>query len=138
MQEYTASSKEINSQPLLVVLSGQSGVEKDTILHKMKEQDCPRRHYTITATTRKPRQGEADGIDYYFLSEAVFQQMAEQGDFLEWAKVYNNWYGVPKRQIDEALEKLQKQIHVKAPHRRAGERYVIFQAGAAGKIDHHP
>ncbi|MCD6358456.1 MAG: guanylate kinase [Dehalococcoidia bacterium] len=105
MQEYTALAKGTNSQPLLVVLSGQSGVGKDTILRKMKKQNYPQRHYAITATTRKPRPEEKDGIDYYFLSESVFHQMVAQGAFLEWAKVYNNWYGVPKRQIDEALAK---------------------------------
>lgn len=89
--------------PLLIVLSGPSGVGKDAVLNKMREQNHPRRHYTVTATTRQPRAGEKEGVDYYFLSESTFQQMVKQGDFLEWAEVYGHWYGVPKQQVKEAL-----------------------------------
>lgn len=91
------------NSPLLIILSGLSGVGKDTVLRKMKEQNHPHRYYAITATTRSPRVGEKDKVHYHFLSEATFCHMVKQNDFLECAKVYNNWYGVPKQQVEEAL-----------------------------------
>jgi len=70
----------------------------------MKELKCPL-HYTVTATTRPQRQGESDGIDYYFLSPRRFEEMVENGELLEWARVYGHWYGVPREQVKQALEK---------------------------------
>jgi guanylate kinase len=58
----------------------------------------------VTATTRPKRPGEKDGVDYWFLSEDKFHQMVKKNQFLEWAKVYGNYYGVPERQIKEALK----------------------------------
>jgi len=62
-------------------------------------------HYVVTATTRPRRAEENNGVEYYFFSEAKFQEMVQQGELLEWAKVYGHWYGVPKQQIEQALEK---------------------------------
>ncbi len=70
----------------------------------MKELGFPF-HYVVTATTRPRRAGENNGVDYYFCSEAEFQEMMQQGELLEWAKVYGHWYGVPKQQVKQALEK---------------------------------
>jgi len=87
---------------LFIVISGPSGVGKDTVLAKMKQS---RRllHYVVTATTRPQRPGEKNGLDYHFVSEEQFKQMIETGQLLEWANVYGNLYGVPKRQIQQAL-----------------------------------
>ena len=60
-------------------------------------------HFTVTATTRPQRLGERDGVDYIFVTQTVFEQMAERGEFLEWAEVYGHLYGVPKAQVVDAL-----------------------------------
>jgi guanylate kinase len=90
--------------PLLIVLSGPSGVGKDAVLGSMKGEDFPL-YYTVTLTTRPKRDGEIDGVDYYFTSEVNFHHMIEQGELLEWAKVYGHLYGVPKQQVREAMER---------------------------------
>ena len=89
--------------PLLVILSGPSGVGKDAVLARMKELKLLL-HFVVTATTRPRRPGEIDGRDYHFLSQARFQKMVTAGEFLEWASVYGNFYGVPKGQAKEAME----------------------------------
>ena len=93
----------------MIVISGPSGVGKDAILARMKELKRPFYH-TITATTRPQRAGERDGQDYYFLSEIKFKEMVERCEFLEWANVYGNWYGVPRHQVEEALSRGQDVI----------------------------
>jgi len=90
--------------PLLVVLSGPSGVGKDTVLLQMKRQGCPF-HYVITATTRPRRGKEKEDIDYHFITEKQFQQMIDDGEFLEWANVYGNFYGVPKKEMRQAMDR---------------------------------
>jgi guanylate kinase len=92
------------SPPLLVVLSGPSGVGKDAVLARMSELGLPF-HYVVTATTRPKRAGEKDGLDYHFLSRQKFQQLLDEDQFLEWAIVYGNYYGVPKHEIASALSK---------------------------------
>ena len=93
-----------SSRPLLVVLSGPSGVGKDAVLARMKELGSPF-HYVITATTRPKRAGEKNGMDYHFITWKEFQQMIDKHQFLEWANVYGNYYGVPKGEITSALSK---------------------------------
>ncbi len=95
--------------PLLVVLSGPSGVGKDTVLQKMRELGLPM-HYALTATTRNRRPGEMDGYHYYFLTEEEFEKKKEQNEFLEHACVYGYWYGSLKAPIREALERNQDVI----------------------------
>lgn len=90
--------------PLLVVLSGPSGAGKDSILRRLKELR-PSLYRVVTATTRPRRQDERDGIDYHFLSPERFEGMIAEGEFLEHARVYNHWYGVPKAQVRDALNK---------------------------------
>jgi len=92
------------SQPLLVVLSGPSGVGKDAVLARMRKSGRPF-HYVVTATTRPKRAGEKNGVDYHFLSRKEFQQMMDKHQFLEWANVYGNYYGVPKDEITSALSR---------------------------------
>ena len=93
-----------NPKPLFIVLSGPSGVGKDVLLTRMKKLGRPF-HYVVTATTRLQRKGEKNGVDYYFLAQEEFQQMVDKGQLLEWAKVYGNYYGVPRDEISKALSK---------------------------------
>ena len=88
---------------LLVVLSGPSGSGKDSIVDGLVRRGLPVKA-AITATTRAPRPGERDGIDYYFVSNDELSRMADGDDLLEWAEVYGSRYGVPKAQVREALQ----------------------------------
>ncbi len=88
--------------PLLIVLSGPSGVGKDATLKRMKELGYPF-HFVVTVTTRPKRPGEVEGVDYHFISMEEFQRMLESGELLEHANVYGNYYGVPKQDVREAL-----------------------------------
>ena len=90
--------------PLLVVVSGPSGVGKDAVFQYMRELDRPW-HFVVTATTRPRRRSERNGIDYLFLDSEEFEHMREGEQFLECAEVYGNWYGVPKQQVKDALAK---------------------------------
>ena len=87
---------------LLVVITGPSGVGKDSVLSRLKALNRPY-HFAVTATTRPPRPEETDGVDYFFLSEQRYDQMVAQGEFLENATVYDHRYGVPKPPVREAL-----------------------------------
>ncbi len=88
--------------PLLVILSGPSGVGKDAVLARMRELGLPF-HYVVTVTTRAQRYGEVDGQDYYFVSLQEFVELRDNGKLLEWAKVYGNYYGVPRDPVRKAL-----------------------------------
>lgn len=89
-------------QPLLIVISGPSGVGKDSVLQRMKERNLAF-HFVVTATTRPRREGEVDGVDYHFMSSDEFAEMIEKGELLEYAIVYNDYKGIPKQQVREAL-----------------------------------
>tara|TARA_B000000460_G_C21368286_1_gene328469 strand:+ start:61 stop:663 length:603 start_codon:yes stop_codon:yes gene_type:complete len=91
------------AEPKVVVLSGPSGVGKDAVLDMLKNFGTTW-HFVVTATTRLQRPGEKNGVDYIFLDEAEFHEMVGRGDFLEYAQVYGNWYGVPVKQVSDALE----------------------------------
>ena len=93
----------LSKKPLLLVLSGPSGAGKDSVLTKMKELDIPL-EFIVTVTTRPRRPGEKNNVDYHFISEASFQKMLQEKELLEWAKVYGNWYGVPKKPVKQALD----------------------------------
>ena len=88
--------------PLLVVLSGPSGVGKDAALARLKELDRPW-HFVVTATTRPQRPGEQDGVDYIFLDNDKFLEMRDHEQFLECAEVYGRWYGVPHSQVQDGI-----------------------------------
>ena len=92
------------TKPLLIVLSGLSGAGKDAVLARMKESGYPR-EYITTVTTRPQRANEKDNIDYHFISREKFQEMIKGNELLEWASVYDNWYGVPKEPVKRALDK---------------------------------
>lgn len=87
----------------IVILSGPSGVGKDTVIDRWKQLD-PRVVRVVACTTREPRPGDRDGIDYTFLSVPEFQRMAQAGDFLEWKEVHSNFYATPLRQMEGILE----------------------------------
>jgi len=88
--------------PLLVVLTGPSGVGKDAVIGRLKEIGSPC-HVTITATTRPQRAGETHGVDYYFVSQDEYRRMLDAGEFLEHATVYGHGYGIPRGPVREAL-----------------------------------
>ena len=92
------------SPPLLVVMSGPSGVGKDAVLKEMRLAGAPY-YFAVTATTRPMRDAEVDGVDYIFVRDEDFRRMIRGGDLLEWAEVYGNLYGVPKDQIRDALRR---------------------------------
>jgi guanylate kinase len=92
----------LQDSPLLVVLSGPSGVGKDTVIQRMKDRNLPF-HFVVTATTRPKRNNEVDGVDYFFLTPDQFADMIEKGELLEYAIVYNDYKGIPKQQVREAL-----------------------------------
>ncbi len=87
---------------LLVVISGPSGAGKGTIYRRVIEQTGMMR--SVSVTTRAPRPGEIDGVDYFFRSEEQYQQMIAAGEFLETVAVFNNFYGTPKAPVFENLE----------------------------------
>ena len=91
-------------RPLLIVLSGPSGVGKDAVLSRLKELNYPLKYIT-TLTTRPQRANERDNVDYHFVSPEKFQEMIENKELLEYANVYGNWYGVPKGAVKEALQR---------------------------------
>ena len=87
---------------VLIVISGPSGAGKGTICKALleKKEDL---FLSVSATTREPRAGEVHGINYYFLSKDEFLNKVDEGDFLEWAEVYGNYYGTPKSKVEEML-----------------------------------
>ena len=87
-------------QGMLVVVSGPSGTGKGTVCEKLLAE-TPELAYSISATTRAPRAGEVDGKNYYFLTREAFEQKIQEGDFLEYANVYGNYYGTPLGKIQE-------------------------------------
>ncbi len=95
--------------PLLIVLSGPSGVGKDAVLTRMRQTGYSVAYIT-TVTTRPQRSQENDKVDYHFISAERFREMIKNGDLLEWANVYGNWYGVPKQTVKQALDRGQDAV----------------------------
>jgi guanylate kinase len=88
--------------PLLIVISGPSGVGKDSIVQRMIERGFPF-HFVVTATTREKRENEIHGRDYLFVSKDEFARMIEKNELIEYAIVYGDYKGIPKAQVREAL-----------------------------------
>jgi len=89
---------------ILVIISGPSGVGKDTIIEALRRRSHdPEYHYVVTSTTRMMRPGEINGVDYWFVDRATFAAQRAAGEFLEANKVHGNWYGTPRSQVREAL-----------------------------------
>ena len=89
---------------MLIVISGPSGVGKGTIFSRLLASD-PSLTFSVSATTRAPRTGETDGVDYFFITEEKYQELVQQDAFLEHATVHGHSYGTLKSQIVEKLEK---------------------------------
>jgi guanylate kinase len=87
----------------LIVVSGPSGAGKSTLI-KASLQAVPELAYSVSATTREPRPGEVDGMDYIFLSRREFERWIEEGRFLEWAEYSGNLYGTPEQKVEEFLD----------------------------------
>ena len=88
--------------PLLVVISGPSGVGKDSILMRMREIGFPF-HFVVTTTSRQMRPGERAGYDYHFVTKERFEEMIAQEELIEWAEVYGHYKGIPRSQVRQAL-----------------------------------
>ena len=88
---------------ILLVLSSPSGAGKTTMARRLLAAE-PGLAVSVSATTRAQRPGEVDGVDYFFKTDAQFDRMVEAGDFLEWAHVFGNRYGTPRRAVDAALK----------------------------------
>lgn len=87
----------------VVVLSGPSAVGKSTVVHWLRER-IPNLHFSVSATTRAPRQGEVDGVDYHFVTAVEFQQLIDRGELLEWAEIHGGLHrsGTPAQPVVEA------------------------------------
>jgi guanylate kinase len=96
------SAAQIRRRGLLLVLSSPSGAGKTTITRRLVEED-PSLTLSVSVTTRPPRPGEIDGRDYRFIDQGQFGEMVAQGELLEHARVFGNYYGTPRRPVDEAL-----------------------------------
>ena len=89
---------------LLIVLSGPSGVGKGTVCRALREEEDNNLQYSVSATTRKPREGEFEGVHYFFKSREEFERMIEQKELLEHAEFVGNYYGTPVEWVRETLE----------------------------------
>jgi guanylate kinase len=92
----------LKKQPLLIVISGPSGVGKDSVLERMKERQLPFQ-FVITATSRAPRAYETNGLDYFFYSKEEFERMIADDEFFEHTLVYEDYKGIPKAQVRQAF-----------------------------------
>ena len=99
----------LNRKGLLLVVSGPSGAGKGTICKALLTKNDQIK-LSVSATTRKPRNGEVHGVNYFFIEKEEFAKMIENGEFLEYAQIYDNFYGTPKAAIIECLEKGQDVI----------------------------
>lgn len=97
-------SVNLSKRGRLFVISGPSGVGKGTLVAQVMKK-LPNLKRAVTYTTRQPRQGEISGKDYYFVTREEFERLKQEGAFLEWAEVYGNFYGSPKREVEEILSK---------------------------------
>ncbi|MDQ8055367.1 guanylate kinase [Bacillus velezensis] len=89
---------------LLIVLSGPSGVGKGTVRQAIFSQQDTKFEYSISVTTRNPREGEVDGVDYFFKSRDEFERMIENNKLLEWAEYVGNYYGTPIDYVEQTLQ----------------------------------
>jgi guanylate kinase len=110
--ELTLLVKEVDPpNPMLVIISGPSGVGKDTIIEALERRGhLPAYHYVVTCTTRPRRANEIDGVSYRFLSVPEFLAMRDAGELLEANQVHDNWYGTPRAGVRDALARGQHAI----------------------------
>lgn len=94
----------IDQKGILFILSGPSGVGKGTVRKALFEQSTDLR-YSISMTTRDPREGEVDGVDYFFKSRDDFEKLISEGQLIEHAEYVGNYYGTPRQYVEETLER---------------------------------
>ena len=95
--------KILEQTPLMIVISGPSGVGKDSVLRALKKSGLPIYH-VVTANTRAPRPDEKEGVDYFFVTREAFEKMIADDELIEYSHVYDDYKGVPKAQISKAIE----------------------------------
>lgn len=100
--ENKGREQKMQQEGLLIVVSGPSGAGKGTICKRLLEKN-PNLGYSISATTRAPRNGEINGVNYWFLSKEEFRKMIDEDGLLEWAEVYGNYYGTPAEKVRTSL-----------------------------------
>src|SRR5208337_2695409 len=88
----------------VIVISGPSGVGKTRLYRRLLSEMPGELRFSISATTRRPRDSEADGVDYYFIGPEDFKTRIEKGDFIEWAEVYGNYYGTLKSEVQRITD----------------------------------
>ena len=93
---------DIQRRGLLIILSSPSGPGKSTLAKRLMTWD-PTLSFSVSATTRNPRPGETDGVEYYFKTKPEFEAMVDAGDMLEHAEVFGNYYGTPKGPVETAM-----------------------------------
>jgi len=114
------------AQGPLIILSGPSGSGKSTVIHRLLQEGGLPLRVSISATTRAPREGERQGVDYHFLSREAFEEQQQAGAFVETAPVHGEFYGTPRREVDEDRA------------RGIGVILVIDVQGAAQVRKHYP
>lgn len=92
------------SKGLLIVISGPSGAGKGTVCKELMSMKLPELEVSVSATTRQPRNGEVEGISYFYKSREEFVNMIENDEFIEYAQVYDNFYGTPKSHVHNKLD----------------------------------
>ena len=95
----------LNTRGLLIVISGPSGVGKGTVRKALFNRTGHNLDYSVSMTTRAPREGEINGVDYYFVSKEEFLNQIQKGNLLEYAEFVGNMYGTPKDKVEEKLAK---------------------------------
>lgn len=93
----------MQNRGMLIVISGFSGVGKSTVIHYLY-QAMPNLRFSVSCTSRKPRNGEQEGVDYYFISEEDFIKKVENNEFLEYTRTFTNCYGTLKCEVDRLLQ----------------------------------
>jgi len=88
---------------LLLALSSPSGAGKTTLARRLLEAESEELVLSVSVTTRPIRPGETDGKDYWFVTEAIFHRMRDADEFLEWAQVFGNYYGTPRKHVEDAV-----------------------------------
>jgi len=117
----------IRKKGILFVVSGPSGVGKGTVINEALKL-APDINLSISYTTRIPRENETSGKEYFFVSEDEFVTMRERGEFLEWAKVHSNFYGTPKKYVEEKL-KLREDVLIEIDTQGAKKVKEVFHNG---------
>lgn len=92
------------SKGLLIIISGPSGAGKGTVCKELMSMQLPELELSVSATTRKPRTGEIEGISYFYKDKEEFVQMINQNEFIEYAQVYDNYYGTPRSYVQSKLD----------------------------------